>query len=154
MILILTAEVVVDASPFGLGAVISQLQPDGSTRPISYASRALSNVEKRYSQIERECLAILFAIQRFRIYLYGISFKVKTDHKPLLAMFSRKCQPPPRIERWVARLMPYKFNIEYQAGHLNSADYLSRSNPVKLHNSSTNMGDTYINMIENLYILI
>ena len=62
-------------------------------------------------------------------------------------MFSRKCQPPPRIERWVARLMPYKFNIEYQAGHLNSADYLSRSNPVKLHNSSTNMRDTYINMI-------
>ena len=110
--------VVVDASPVGVGAVISQMQPDGTMRPISYASRSLSPVEQRHSQIERECLAILFAVQRFRIYLYGITFTIKTDHKPLIPLFSRKCQPPPRIERWVTRLMPYKFQLVYQPGHL------------------------------------
>ena len=57
-------EVVVDASPVGLGAVISQLQPDGSMRPISYASRSLSPVEQRYSQIERECLAIVICCKK------------------------------------------------------------------------------------------
>ena len=91
-------ELVVDASPFGLGAVIYQKQTDGSMQPISYASRALSPVEQRYSQIERECLAIHFGILRFKIYLYGLSFTVKTDHKHLLGMFKSTNELPPRIE--------------------------------------------------------
>jgi hypothetical protein len=108
-----------------------QQQPDGTLKPISYASRSLTPVEKRYSQIERESLAILFGIERFRMYLYGLKFTVKTDHKPLVSMFSSiNKHLPPRIERWVMRLIPYNFTVEYHPGRSNSADYLSRSNPL------------------------
>ena len=139
---------VTDASPIGLGAVISQLQTDGSWRPISYASRSLTPVEQRYSQIERESLAILFAIQRFRMYLYGIKFTVYTDHKPLISMFSStKCQLPPRIERWITRLMPYNFKVLYLPGSKNSADFLSRSNPLPDHPSCHRNIENYINLI-------
>ena len=141
-------EVVADASPVGLGAVIFQQQSDGTLRPISYASRALTSVERRYSQIERESLAILFAIQRFRNYLYGIKFDVITDHKPLVTMFSVfNKQLPPRIERWVMRLMPYNFTVKYRAGSQNSADYLSRSNPLVTSKSSHVMAEEYITYI-------
>ena len=58
-------EVTTDASPVGVGAVLMQRQSDGTLHPISYASRSLSEVEQRYSQLERECLAVIFAIEWF-----------------------------------------------------------------------------------------
>lgn len=70
---------VTDASPVGLGAVLEQQQEDGSYRPVHYASRKLSNVEKRYSQFEREALAVRWACQKFYLYLYGIEFELRTD---------------------------------------------------------------------------
>ena len=141
-------QIVTDASPIGLGAVISQLQNDGSWRPISYASRALTPVEQRYSQIEKESLAILFAIKRFRMYLYGMPFTVYTDHKLLVSMFtSVKCQLPPRIERWVAQLMPYNFKVLYLPGCKNSTDFLSRSNPLPDSHSRHNNVENYVNLI-------
>ncbi|XP_057310511.1 uncharacterized protein K02A2.6-like [Hydractinia symbiolongicarpus] len=143
-------EIFTDASPVGLGAVIMQRQPDGILKPIGYASRSLLNAETRYSQIEKECLAILFAIERFRIYLYGIEFVVKTDHKPLVTMFSpRRKQLPPRIERWVMRLMPYAFKVEYHPGRTNGADYLSRSNPMQDNTPSHRMTEEFVNFIQS-----
>ena len=73
----------VDASPVGLGAMLTQ-----SGKLISYASKALSSVERRYSQIEREALAIAWDCHHFRIYLLGSHFRVITDHKPLLHIFN------------------------------------------------------------------
>ncbi|XP_057299437.1 uncharacterized protein K02A2.6-like [Hydractinia symbiolongicarpus] len=123
-------EIFTDASPVGLGAVIMQ--------------------QTRYSQIEKECLAILFAIERFRIYLYGIEFVVKTDHKPLVTMFSpRRKQLPPRIERWVMRLMPYAFKVEYHPGRTNGADYLSRSNPMQDNTPLHRMTEEFVNFIQS-----
>ena len=87
-------EIITDASPVGLGAMIAQQQPDGSFQPVCYASRTLTEVEQRYSQIERESLAILFSVERFRLYLYGITFIVKTDHKPLVHIFTTTSKPP------------------------------------------------------------
>ncbi|XP_057312326.1 uncharacterized protein K02A2.6-like [Hydractinia symbiolongicarpus] len=142
-------EITVDASPIGLGAVISQKQPCGTYRPISYASRSLSAAEQRYSQIEREALAILFAIERFKIYLYGITFIVNTDHKPLVALFGKKSNPPPRIERWVMKLLPYDFIVQFRPGVNNPADYLSRSNPVQTLREDSKMADRYIHMVCN-----
>ena len=69
-----------DASPVGVGAILEQKQGDGSYRPIYYASRKLSKVETRYSQFEREALAVRWACEKFYLYLYGINFEICTDH--------------------------------------------------------------------------
>jgi hypothetical protein len=73
--------IIVDGSPFGLGAILNQKQSDGNFKPVAYASRTLSPVERRYSQTEREALSVYWAIKRFNMYLYGMCFTVYTDHK-------------------------------------------------------------------------
>lgn len=72
----------IDASPVGVGAILEQKQEDGTYRSIYYASQKLSKVEARYSQLERETLAVRWACERFYLYLYGIKFEICTDHKP------------------------------------------------------------------------
>ena len=62
--------IIVDGSPFGLGAILNQKQSDGNFKPVAYASRTLSPVERRYSQTEREALSVYWAIKRFNMYLY------------------------------------------------------------------------------------
>ena len=99
-------KVITDASPVGLGAVLVQEQ-NGNWRPVYYASRSLTAVERRYSEIEREALALVWACERFHVYLHGKHFELETDHKPLEVIYSSKSQPSARIERWVLRLQPY-----------------------------------------------
>ena len=76
----------------GLGAVLVQEQQN-ELRVINYASRSLSDVEKKYSQTEREALAIVWACERFHMYLYGCDFELMTDHKPLKFIYSPKSKP-------------------------------------------------------------
>ncbi|CAB3995185.1 Hypothetical predicted protein [Paramuricea clavata] len=101
----------VDASPVGLGAMLTQTQ-HGITKPIAYASRTLSNVERRYSQTEKEALAVVWGCEKFHLYLYGTEFTIYTDHKPLEIIYNPKRKPTGRIERWALRLQPYHFKIQ------------------------------------------
>ena len=122
--------IVADASPVGLGAVLVQEQ-GGTWRAVSYASRSLTDVERRYSQTEKEALALVWACERFNMYVSGRSFELETDHKPLERIYLRTSKPCARIERWVLRLQGYDFKVVYRPGKTNIADVLSRLNSVK-----------------------
>ena len=118
-------QIVADASPVGLGAVLLQNQGDGPV-PVSYASHSLSSVEQRYSQTEKEALGLVWACEKFHPYVYGMAFDLVTDHKPLQVIYGPRSKPCARIERWVLRLQPYTFKIVHVPGGKNIADPLSR----------------------------
>jgi len=93
-----------DASPHGIGAALLHILPDQSVQPVVYVSRALSKAESHYSQIEREALAIVFAVRRLHQYIYGRRFLLRTDHKPLIKIFgqdqSLSKTSASRLQRW------------------------------------------------------
>jgi len=104
---------------------------DGSERPITFISRTLSNAERNYSQIEKEGLAIVYAVKKLHQYLYGRHFNLITDHKPLLGILSENKAIPSmtaaRIQRWAIILSAYNYTLQYRTGIENgNADFASR----------------------------
>lgn len=114
-----------DASNFALGAVLSQ-GCIGKDKPIAFASRTLNKTEENYSAIEKELLAIVWATQYFRPYLFGRKFTLYTDHQPLTYALNLKT-PNTRLVKWRLRLLEYDFEIIHRPGKQNVvADALSR----------------------------
>lgn len=114
-----------DASDVGVGAVL--MQEVGEHKfPVSYASRKLLPREKAYAVIERECLALVWAVHKLYIYLYGKEFLLETDHHPLVYINKTKVSNS-RVMRWALALQPYRFVIKAIKGADNvGADFLSR----------------------------
>ena len=130
-----------DASDKGLGAVLTQFDNSGKEHVISYASRSLSDREKNYSATEKEALAIVFAVEHFRVYLLGRRFSLVTDHSALQWLHS--VEPNGRLARWIMILQEYSFTIQHRAGIAHgNADGRSR---LPSTNASTSCSQSTLN---------
>ena len=113
-----------DASEYGLGSALMQ-----EDRPVAFSSRALSNAEKNYAQIEKEMLAIVNGLTKFHHFTFGRFVKVLTDHKPLVSIFKKPLfRAPKRLQAMLLRLQEYNFEVEYRPGKsIPLSDALSRA---------------------------
>lgn len=145
-----------DASGYGLGAVLTQNYPDGTEKVVCYLSRSLTKMERKYSTTERECLAVLWAIEKLRPYIEATHFTVVTDHWSLKWLNNLR-EPTGRLSRWALKLQSYDFDIVHRKGaehHL--PDMLSRSVPlvdsVEVHSPVTYAGNDrwYASMLKSV----
>jgi hypothetical protein len=115
-----------DAASEGIGAILLQ-EEEGCRYPVAFASRKLLPRECNYATIEKECLAVVWGVQKFQTYLYGSQFILETDHQPLQYLQQNNFQNS-RLTRWSLSLQPYRFTLRYIKGCLNvGADFLSRN---------------------------
>ena len=116
-------EIHIDASKYGLEAALLQ-----NNRPIAFASKTLTDVETRYTDIEHEYLSVVFGLEKFHTHIYGCQITVFDDHKPLEMIQKKPIHTAPHhLQRMLLRLQKYDYNIIYKPGkEVILADRLSR----------------------------
>jgi hypothetical protein len=124
------------ASDYAIGAVLSQLQ-NGTEIVIANASKTMSAVQRRYCVTKKELLALEWALERFKPYVYGRRFLIRTDHKSLLAWKKLGDKGGMEIERWIGRIAESDFEIQHRSGKKHgNADWMSRPPRVKKRRAS------------------
>ena len=143
----------VDASPVGVGCVLMQ-KLNGIEKPVYFASKKLSAAELKYSQLDKEALALVYAVSKFKYFLLGRKFVIRTDHKPLLGLFGRTKLVPvnanARIQRWALLLSQFDYDLCFKAGKDNVvADALSRL-PLSDSDLDSTTPVEYVHMVQAL----
>ncbi|KAG7295117.1 hypothetical protein JYU34_022067 [Plutella xylostella] len=149
----------VDSSPYGLGAVLLQREPDGTERAVSCASRTLNDAESNYSQLDKEALAIVYGVTKHHHYLYGRHFTLRSDHQALSYIFGKNKGIPvtaaSRLQRYAVKLAAYDFNVEFVRSAQNCyADALSRlplETNKKVHGSNDSKECSYLHFVEESF---
>ena len=126
-----------DASASGFGSVLLQKQSDGQFRPVAYFSHRTSPAESKYHSFELECLAVIYAIRRFHVYLSGIKFKIITDCDSFRLTLSKQTINP-RIARWAMFLQQYDYEIMHRPNkRMMHVDALSRCSSILVLEGNT-----------------
>ena len=130
-----------DASQTGIGAWLRQLDSQGNENIVAMASRSLTDAESRYSNIERECLAVTYGLEKFEHYLLGRNVTVETDHSPLEQIFKKNInEAPSRLQRLLLRCLRFDVHVQYKQGRsIPVADALSRVCHKKAAHNTENM---------------
>ena len=147
-----------DTSPYGVGAALSHRMPDGTEQTVTYASRSLSPAKRRYSQLDKEALSIIFGVTKFCQYLLGCHFVILSDHKPLsYLMASNKPIPAmasARIQHWSLLLSSYDYSICHPPGKANAnADTFNRLPLATTPTEDQSTGDTVLLFFECIQVL-
>ncbi|KAK2717023.1 hypothetical protein QYM36_007237 [Artemia franciscana] len=143
-------EVKVDASKHGLGAVLAV-----DDNVVAFGSRSMSETEQRYSQIEKELLAVVFGCKHFHQYIYGRTVTITTDHKPLESILVKPIsKAPPRLQRMMLSIQPYSLKCVYRPGsEIPVADTLSRLHTPDLDNENEKQVEVFVHtLFKNLPI--
>ena len=134
-----------NASKKGLGAVLLQ-----NSKPVMFMSRALTGSESNYQNLERECLATIWGMEKFHYFLYGKEFTLETDQKPLVSIYKKHMvEISPRIQRLIVRSFPYQpFDMQYKKGmEIPLADALSRVTPTPVEEDGIQLLIVAVNLI-------
>ena len=134
-----------DASKKGFGAVILK-----GSRPVMFASQALTGAEKNYQNLGRECLVMIWGMKKFHYFLYGKQFTLETDQKPLVSIYRKHMvEISPRIQRLIVRSFPYQsFDVQYRKGkEIPLADTLSRVTPTPVEEDGIQLPIVAVNLI-------
>ena len=134
-----------DASKKGLGAV-----PLQNSKPVMFMSRALTGSERNYQNLERECLATIWGMEKFHYFLYGKEFTLETDQKPLVSIYKKHMVDiSPRIQRLIVRSFPYQpFDMQYKKGvEIPLADALRRVTPTPVEEDGIQLPIVAVNLI-------
>lgn len=126
-----------DASRLGFGGILLQCQQDNKFHPISYFSKRTSEHERKYHSFELETLAIIYSLQKFRIYLQGLTFKIFTDCDSLKLCLNKKTINP-RIARWALAMQEYQYTVEHRENRkMQHLDALSRCHNILILEGNT-----------------